>query len=199
MIFRSQALAQNIESKHCARIHFAQVIALQAITTIAMASESSKTGAEQPVATESSSSGSAAQPASTSLQPASTSAEQPVTVSLLTESSSEHTSYVHICNVLDPYAPDGSDSDDSRPSNADYLPLYYKERYVNIVKVVLKEWKDLVTRRLLKACYNYLMRGRILPKSLTEDVPIAWQLASFLGSWPKNEYMRDGLHSLTYV
>ena len=115
------------------------------------------------------------------------------------QSASERTSYVHICNVLDPYAPDGSDSDDSRPSNADYLPLYYKERYVNIVKVVLKEWKDLVTRRLLKACYNYLMRGRILPTPLTEDVPIAWQVASFLGSWPKNEYMRDGLHSLTYV
>ena len=157
------------------------------LTTIAMASESSKTGAEQPVATESSSSGSAAQPASTSLQPASTSAEQPVTVSPLTETSSEHTSFVHICNVLDPYGADYVDSD----SDADYLPLLYKERYVNIVKVVLKEWKDLVTRRLLKACYNYLMRGRILPKSLT-DKPIAWQLASFLGSWPKNEFMRDG-------
>ena len=48
MIFRSQSLAQNIESKHCARIHFAQVVALQAITTVPMASESSKTGAEQP-------------------------------------------------------------------------------------------------------------------------------------------------------
>ena len=102
-----------------------------------------------------------------------------------------HTDFVHICKVLDPY--DGVEEDrlfyedftsEDLLDRADYLPLLYRQQFLNIARAVLQEWHENVRIRRARTCKRYIMRGRVLPDILTENEHIAAQVAWFLGSWP---------------